>query len=123
MLQTGIVKRWRLAALIVVAALAALAAALSLSARLALAEPAKPPAMTPAQYDQVVKLCHLKRTTLEPPAAPGGEPMISQRHCDPDWDAKMQCANDHFGKNGKTARTRFTSEWVCQIATPPSGNM
>ena len=49
--------------------------------------------------------------------------MISQRHCDPDWDAKMKCANDSFGKSGKIVRTRFTSEWICQIAAPPSGNM
>jgi hypothetical protein len=80
------------------------------------AQPAKPPAMTQAQFDQVAKLCQLKRATFQPPAAPGGDPMISQRHCDPDWDAKMQCANDHFGKTGKIARTSFTSEWVCQIA-------
>lgn len=120
MVRTGIDKRPSSGTPIL---FAALGLAATLGAHNALAQPAKPPAMTPAQYDQVVQLCQLKRTTFEPPATPGGDPIISQRHCDPDWDAKMQCANDQFGETGKIARTSFTSEWICQIATPPSANM
>jgi hypothetical protein len=86
-------------------------------ARYGSAQPAKPPAMTQAQFDQLVKLCNLKNATLEAPATPGADPKISQLHCDPDWDAKMKCADDNFGKNGKIARTSFTSEWICQIAS------
>ena len=116
MVQTGIVRPRHVAGLASIA--------LTLGASLALAQPAKPPAMTPAQFDQVAKLCQLRKTTtFEPPATPGGEPIISERHCDPDWDARMQCANDSFGKTGKVVRTSFTSEWICQIAAPPSGNM
>jgi hypothetical protein len=104
--------------------LAVLAAVLFLATRHGFARPTKPPAMTPSQFDQVVKLCKLKRNTnFLPPATPGGDPIISQRHCDPDWDAKMKCANDHFGKTGKIARTRFTSEWICQIAPANSAVM
>ncbi len=116
MVRTGIARRWRLALLVGLVGLA--------TAGLALAEPANPPAMTPAQFDQVAKLCQLRKTTtLEPPAKPGGEPIISERHCDPDWDARMKCAEENFGKAGKVARTSFTSEWICQIAAPPSANM
>ena len=111
MMRTVIAKEGKLAGVL----LALFAVSTLFAARHGSAQPTKPP-MTRVQFDQVVTLCKLRNASFVAPATPDADPKISQRHCDPDWDAKMQCASNLFGKNGKMARTSFTSEWICQIA-------